>query len=295
MLEIIILTYNRSSSFISTLNYVNNSKLSNCKITVLDNCSNDDTLREFTLLPYCEKINYIVNNTNIGPCLNFLKAIEISESEYTWILCDDDNYDFDKISDVIEIINSSQIDLIHVGAHKENWNCGGSILTPSASINKGYHFFKYGSFWPCNIYRTSLLKSNLDEIKNAVETGYPQMPVLINVFKNELPFYIAKNQIVFANPVSENYNFNTWIIYWIKACSLFKEKKFVRIAFFDHFYNNNIQVVIGYLKNVINEDSDNKKLVCDFVQKYFTIKEKILFSDNYLRFKFIVKKYFYRK
>jgi glycosyltransferase involved in cell wall biosynthesis len=288
-LEIIILTYNRSKSFISTLNYVHNSILSNCKITVLDNCSNDDTYSEFKLLPYYKKINYIVNNTNIGPCLNFLKAIEMSEFEYTWILCDDDICNFNNLLDLVEVINKSEVDLIHVGAHKESWTFGGTYFTPSKSIESGYHFFKYGSFWPCNIYRTSLLKENLNNIKNAVETGYPQMPVLMFAYNKKLNFYISKNQLIFANVYSENYNYNTWLIYWIKACSLFKEKKLVRIAFFDHFYTENLNSVICSLKRVSEEDLNSKLVVKNFIKNYFTLTEKVLFSNSYQKFKLILK------
>jgi glycosyltransferase involved in cell wall biosynthesis len=71
----------------------------------LDNNSNDQTYDVF--LKYNTQINdlkYVKNKVNIGLGANILRAVEYSNSEYTWVICDDDIYDFRDSNDVIETI-----------------------------------------------------------------------------------------------------------------------------------------------------------------------------------------------
>ena len=56
---------------------------------------------------------------NIGANPNILRAVETSNSIYTWIICDDDFYDFSDCLDIIDAINSEKFDLISPGTQYE--------------------------------------------------------------------------------------------------------------------------------------------------------------------------------
>jgi glycosyltransferase involved in cell wall biosynthesis len=89
---IAIPTYNRNEKLLSNLNkllpYVKNEK-----IIIIDNASDypvEDTLKE-TLQQY-DNIDVKVyrNKTNIGICANFLRCFEYCETDWLWLLSDDD-------------------------------------------------------------------------------------------------------------------------------------------------------------------------------------------------------------
>ena len=114
-MEIILITYNRSKYLDNTLNQFLNSPFKNCKFTVLDNCSPDNTpdicAKYEKLFP---NMHIVRHSTNIGGNANILRAVETSESKYTWILGDDDNYDFSTVDDVIDAVVSDKYDFIYV-------------------------------------------------------------------------------------------------------------------------------------------------------------------------------------
>lgn len=137
LLSIVIITYNRSSFLEHTLKeLLLNSPFSDCEITVLNNCSTDNTLE------VCEKfhndnecvnnqLSIVTNRFNIGGDANILRATEYGSRKYMWILADDDRYDFSKVDDILAVMNEGNVGLIHVGAREdEPWPLGGQIVAP---------------------------------------------------------------------------------------------------------------------------------------------------------------------
>ena len=117
-LEILLITYNRYKDLEKTLKQFYDGPFSECKFTILDNYSDDNTPDVCTkyqkLFP-----NLIItrHEKNIGGNANILRAVETSNSLYTWVICDDDNYDFSDCSDIINAIDSEKYDLISPGSH----------------------------------------------------------------------------------------------------------------------------------------------------------------------------------
>ena len=142
MIEIFIITYNRADFLRKTLMYLKDSKLSNFKITILNNCSTDNTINTFkefqSEYDICfQNLNMISHVFNVGANVNFMKAIELSASQYTWVLCDDDIIDASDIEDVFEILNQGEVDLIHVGAHPEKER---NIFAVKENVKNLLHF-----------------------------------------------------------------------------------------------------------------------------------------------------------
>ena len=221
---------------------------------------------------------------NVGASVNFMKAIELSTSNYTWVLCDDDRIDASDMSDVFEVLKQDKVDLVHVGAHPEKERRIFAVKdTVKNLLQKGYPYFAYSSFIPCNIFRTELFqKEFIEKGYNNVVNAYPHMPYLFDVFLKNKHFYISKNQIVTARTQGQSYNRNQWIVWWINTCKLLENKGDVRLAFFDSFkimdylYNSNYMKNVYFNLNYFNsQNSIVKKVVNDFIKDYFDKGEKI--------------------
>lgn len=289
MLELIIITYNRSSYLRSTLNSLLNSKASKYKITVLDNSSTDDTLLVCNLFKDFTNLNIVSHKNNIGLGANIIRAIEISSSIYTWVLCDDDFIDISGFEDVEAVLSEGEVDLIHVGGHpQKEWKFGGSLINAKDLYKKGYSYFKFSSFLPSNIFKTEkfqkdFLVSGYANVINA----YPHMPYLFDIYEKNSLIYIAKNQIVTAKVSGQSYSISTWFNWWMRTCELLTNKEDVRNAYLDQWTDNgesNVEAALKDFSKVKNE-SLNKDYYNYFEKKYFLDSDiKIIFKhDNYLR------------
>lgn len=230
-LEIVIITYNRSSLLKITLEQLINCPFSKCKITVLDNCSTDDTVKLASQMashfPY---YNIVKNKINIGGNANIIRAVEISESAYTWVLCDDDKYDFSDCEDVVDAIIEEKYNLIHMGAHEEFWNFGSIANTPKELVAAGYPYFKYCSFLPCNLFRTDLFYKSIIQAYSNIYNWYPHIPFLIEIYQRNEKIYIAKKRIVTAMIGNQEYSRILLFTNWFNT-SIYLNKKKEKLIF----------------------------------------------------------------
>lgn len=277
-LGIYVITYNRAKELAQTLEYIVNSALRDFPITVLDNCSTDNSVA--IAHGFAERIpdlRVISNRYNVGLGANFLKTFDLGDYKYTWVLCDDDKIDAPLMDDVLQVISEGEVELIHVGAHpQDRWSFGGKFNNPKQLLAEGYPYFKFSSFIPCNIFRTdAFVKSMIAAYKNVVN-AYPHMPFLFNIYLTDKRIYISNKQLVIAHPSSSGYDHRTWFKWWIKTCELLADKKDVRLAYLDQFKD------IGYteeqegLKSILyaEEISGNSAYINLFVSRYFTLADK---------------------
>jgi glycosyltransferase involved in cell wall biosynthesis len=230
-LEIVLITYNRYQDLDNTLNEVLKSPFSSCKITVLDNCSDDKTSE------VCKKyqkmypsFNVIVHPKNIGANPNILRAVETSKSLYTWILCDDDHYDFIDCKDVLDAIESEKYDIISLGAPgQQDWEKG-LITTSKELFENGSKYFNILSFIPSFIFKTELFDSE-SMVKGYynVHNMYPHFPFINKSFDENFSIFTSKKDVIIRG--IENTGGMTliiWIKCWFGSCRLVKEKKIRR-------------------------------------------------------------------
>lgn len=92
-LSICIPTFNRASHLENCLqSIIANRPEVGCEfqICVSDNCSTDETERVVLAAQQFLEIKYNKNLENLGPTRNFLKAVEMADGEFIWLLGDDD-------------------------------------------------------------------------------------------------------------------------------------------------------------------------------------------------------------
>lgn len=222
LLEIVVITYNRSSFLAATLEHLKDSPFANYRITVLDNCSADDT-REISLKAAASfpKLQVVTNRVNIGGNANYLRAVEISSSLYTWVLCDDDTMKFSEADDILKALESEEFDLVEVGSTaRQPWEACLATTTREA-LRRGTKFFWGLSFMPAVIFRTALFDAScFFEGYNLVRSWYPHFALLNKALAVDARIYFAKHPLVIRNHVNEStFSPLSWYANWVSSCS----------------------------------------------------------------------------
>jgi glycosyltransferase involved in cell wall biosynthesis len=160
MIDIVIITYNRSEKLLRTLRAIVEHLVPSVSLYVLDNCSTDAT--ESICRSFEGKIHYQKNPYNIGFAANILRAWEVGASPYLWVLCDDDQLFFNqiKIQQLLDSLRQYQPDLIHVLNHSSRHSIQAGQFYPQLTDDLlTPEFFGAISFPPGMIIRRSLLTS----------------------------------------------------------------------------------------------------------------------------------------
>lgn len=274
-LEIALITYNRSKYLENTLSQVVESPFATCKITILDNHSTDNTQE------VCKKYQKLFPNMtiirhekNIGGNANILRAVETSKSLYTWILCDDDEYDFTDCDDVIEAIKSEEFDIII--SYSDNYKDSEKktivdLLKEKQQIkkdknkNKKYNYYDYCKtsgrelfglmgryyfgiigFVPAMIYKTELFDSELliqgyDNIYNM----FPHYPLIYKSLENNVPIYKSKKDILTRFKDNEvSYSSLRFFNGWFESSLLIKNQSDRKIIATGLFKASFLQILI---------------------------------------------------
>lgn len=185
-LDIVLITYNRRYCLQRTLDqiFADNSPIKDFDITILDNASTDGTTEVITeYRKFYPNIRHIINNVNIGGCPNIAKAfIEIPQKEYVWVLCDNDDYDWQKWKEIETAINR-RYDTIFT-RHCENEP---AKMYYAASLVSG-----------C-IHKKSLIDSTVAEnMYDSISVMFPHLAIIAKVLNDKKLFFIPAKDIVLA-------------------------------------------------------------------------------------------------
>jgi len=234
-LQIQIVTFNRAPKLDATLRRLSESPFADCPIRVLDNSSTDETPE------VCERwrsrfadLLVIRHSRNIGGNANLLRAAELSRAPYTWILADDDFYDWSDCGDVTEALEAGEVDLISVGGSgRGGWPSG--VTTMQALLGAGARLAFNVGFVPSTIFRTELYDSTAhSEGYRLVDSLYPHMAFYARQFERNAPILVSRSEVVIRDetggvPVSTLY----WLRGWVRSCRQFTDPRLRRHAVFD--------------------------------------------------------------
>lgn len=226
-LELILITYNRADFLRSTLTQLQASPFRNCRITVLDNHSTDNTTE--VCAEFSQKFpNYRVvrHRLNIGGNANYLRAVEFATAEYTWIVCDDDNFDFSSALEVFREIENGVADLILLRPVTD----GGVVRTGHNSarelIEAGFMYYFSLSFYPALIFRTLLFDSNsLMYGYRLISESYSQFGFINHSVQENFSVFIPKQPLVVRNDVNvSTFSPLSWYKAWLSCCSTIPDR-----------------------------------------------------------------------
>lgn len=283
LLEIILITYNRKKNLQNTFERLlaSDSPIKDLQITVLDNNSTDgssDLIQE-----YCIKypnIKHIRHNKNIGGNANITRAFEIATKKYLWILCDDDEYNWDNWQEV-EVAIENDVDAIVVA----NYN------NPKSSIS---NLVKQLTFVPAAIYKTSNITDTV--LINAaynISNLFPHLSIVCYLINNNKKIYICDNCSVVMVENVEDASYTRgcdknvhpysreilWSVGYINSVQMIKDKKIQNelISNFDLSGLNLLNgLVLLLIQNTSLSSAHSKKNICD-VLAGLSFRQRLLF------------------
>lgn len=189
LLHVFLLTYNREKSFRSTLQAIAASPLKDHLLTVMDNCSTDGTpavCEEFrTILPH---MNVCRHPRNMGFGANFLRSIELSQGEYTWVLCDDDTLFPDQIAALLTVLRDARPAACFVGGPRQDRWPAGTAVSPREIQRRFGTFLTSQSFVPTLVFKSSFVGSaELIEGYFGIRTNFPQLLLGRKLLVGDIP------------------------------------------------------------------------------------------------------------
>ena len=220
ILSICIPTFNRANCLRNCLNSIYESKKNTeikFDVCISDNNSTDHTQQ--IIEEYSDKldIKYHKNNTNLGLGLNILKSVELSNSEFAWIIGNDDMilaHTLEKVNNMITnhpnvdyfFVNSNHLSSEFVFSHTQPFdhkNLPNKMETFSKKkndllcnyfdlIRPDYSFdFLLGMF--LNIFRREMWEKNLNQIDFNLIKDTKVMSNIYNTFPHNIIFAKAFN------------------------------------------------------------------------------------------------------
>lgn len=175
------------------------------KIIITDNSFNDDTKYLVEKFKNILNIEYTKNNYNVGFDKNYLKSIENVNTDYIWVIGDDDRIVKNGLYIVEKILNSEKPDGLIVG-YKKFTNDADLQLTPinNYSIEK---FILTNDYKDIGYISTCIYKSKKiieSEINSIYFNGYIQNYIFINNYELNSKWIKTDAQII-------NYRSNNFI------------------------------------------------------------------------------------
>jgi glycosyltransferase involved in cell wall biosynthesis len=223
-LELVLITFNRSAELRHTLTRLAESPFAGCRLTVLDNHSTDETPDVCAdLAPGFGDFHVLRHHRNIGGGPNSLRAVETARAPYTWVLCDDDDFDFSDCSDVIEALGDG-VDLICVGGPgREAWPTGRTTLGELAAA--GERVFYVLTFIPSVIFRSELFDERaLTSGYRAIENLYPNFEFVRRQVERSASVHVSRRMIVLRRGVAVPGSALYWLLRWVRCCSTIQER-----------------------------------------------------------------------
>lgn len=298
-LELVLITYNRANYLENTLSQLLNSPFRNCKLTILDNCSTDNTPQ--ICIHYknlFSNMQIIRHKHNIGANANILRAVETSTSLYTWLLADDDSLDFSLSEPVIEAINSERYDvLIFYSAGVEFHGFNGETIYQQLknykiekykdnSVNFSethgkelvniikHYYFQTLTFIPSNIFKTEIYDSECfiegyDNIYNKL----PHFKFIAKTIENDLSIYVSEKEIVSRGIENSTHDTLTGVNFWLSSSLILKDKKMRDIMTKKMFMHSMFYFVIyAVLEAKANKDKKFRNKIISLNSNLFKTK-----------------------
>ena len=226
-LEPVLITYNRSADLQRTLDAFLDAGLIDIKLHVLDNASTDETSSIVaTAQAQWPNLTYHRNQYNIGGNANILRAVEISSSEYSWILGDDDAWHLEDISELCSILGDAKADIIRLG-----WlvspQSRAEYMDALGLVRSEKMFFASVSMISATIIRRSLIIEHLPHAYMAIADAYPQLvPILKAITHQPLLVYSVSHNLMTHTPsTTPGYFFGDleWYNSWFRMSRFIEE------------------------------------------------------------------------
>lgn len=218
MLEIALVTHDSATALGDTLQQLSESPFKNAKITIIDNCSNDDTQ------DVCSRYTKVFSDfvyfrypKNIGKEAACLHAVEGLTAQYGWILCAEARYDFSSGHELIEAIHRNGYDALYVGSCYELGWRGDETCVASQLVAADTLCYRAFTSWSSLIFRTSLFNEEcLVKGYRQVNNGFANFPFVNMLVEMNAKIFIASQHMVVSRVgniknIDNMYSYSAWV------------------------------------------------------------------------------------
>jgi len=241
LLEIWIPTYNRAEKLRNILSDLADSIVADCRITVSDNASDDDTKAVCkSIAGRLPNLVYRRQIYNIGANANILEGLKYVSHPYFWIVCDDDRLCFKAFEKQFFDFTKKKVDVMLLASAHSTINpsnklmelYGGEVVSIRQIMNACEDLVSIMSFLPSVIYRKAILDSSV------IYSGYgncafmyPHMPLIAKVVNQNMQAGVFLEAVVRRGidvpPFSTKKRF--WLA-WCHSCRFLDNEHYRNIS-----------------------------------------------------------------
>jgi len=181
-LTIAIPTYNRPGPLAETLRQLNAQEgFEECEVIVSDNAS-EQIMEQVMGNDFPEltgAVRFHRNLANLGVTGNILRCIELSTSEWIWILADDDDLDPHAVRHLLKSCEDA-IDLDFVVFSQAENQKGGVRVSSTTELLQEIDYWHRMGFLPVGMYRVSSIREVLNVGATYAYTLFPHVSMLFH-------------------------------------------------------------------------------------------------------------------
>ena len=313
-LEIVIPTYNRANFLDYTLNSLLNSPLKDCKITIRDNASPDNTPEICeNYLKLFKNLHVIRNDKNIGGNANLLRSYENATYPYVWVLADNDKLNFDYCGELIDAIETEKYDLIICSSgwyvyhknenptfedngiyelieeyRKNDENYLENNAQDLVEILKRY-FFIITTFIPSSIYRTSIFDDEtIMKAYDYILLSHPHYAFILKILDENALTYKTKHDLVMIQENPDDWEIQkfNWYKRYISCTTLINDKTIQKYAM--QLYKQGF--LYSSVTNIIIAKAHDEKFLKENIYEFIgtTLKLKGVFKGFFYSISFLL-------
>lgn len=296
-LTIIIPTYNRCQSLKVTLANLCKNNYDQIKIIVLDNNSKDST--EFITREFQETygfLEYKKNSTNIGLNANLLRTIEICETDWLWMLSDDD-FIIDDCFHVIDrnLDNSENLLLINFATREFVHREKRKVTLGLESFLMYLDSFPNALFISTNLVNAKKLKKNISLGYQYTYSMIPYFIMLLDNLKKESSLVVFSQESIVKFNIPERIEKWSYLNLYLGLPTLLEaipdlneiEKELIKNKIFSE-----VQLSISTIYSIYELYSNNKSTANNISSQIFFRNKSITILPKYKLFLlFLIVKY----
>jgi len=296
-LTIAIPTYNRQEAITSKVNeissFITNHDLSGrIEILIVDNCSTQYNI--YDILQNKKNTSFLNiqrNSGNIGAGANFLRCLELANSEYVWLLGDDEILDLSYFEKLLKTIQDKECYLL---PHNESYAEKATYFGNFSSIDELFdNFWNLGSFFVLSIF-IFRKESVINYLKDGYETvvyQHPYSAIALSMLRDEksielinLPL-LKVQQNAYSNPRFDMVNAYIDVVNTVKLfCTDKQFQKYLKKDFYPAREKTVFDINIGITKKInVDKTIENYKRLISLVPTLTKIHFKSLIWINLVK------------
>ena len=175
----VLITFNRAESLRATLEAFQRSAFGQGPFVVLDNASTDETgaaIRAFQAR--WPGLRWVRNPFNIGGPANILRAAEVTDSRYLWVIGDDDQWFLEDLDELFQVLRTGEAEVVRLGWLVQDEHRG-RILGARHLARHEPMLFASLSMISATVVRRDLYLKHLPSAYAGVGDAYPQLVPLL--------------------------------------------------------------------------------------------------------------------